>query len=75
MKKVTTQSKRLADHTKTILAGGSAQQYGAFAQSPTTGVEALLVTTRETGFWTIPKGWPIELPSKLQKEKRGKKLV
>lgn len=74
MKKVTTQSKRLTDYTKKILAGGSAQ-YGAFAQSPTTGVEALLVTTRETGFWTIPKGWPIELPSKLQKEKRGKKLV
>lgn len=62
MKKVKTQLSRLAAHAKTILDGGSAQQYGAlcFRAIADDGVEVLLVTTRETGRWTIPKGWPIE---------------
>ncbi|WP_245443298.1 NUDIX hydrolase [Rhizobium sp. H4] len=62
MKKVATHFSRLAGHTKTILTGGSAQQYGAlcFRKTPDSTVEVLLVTTRDTGRWTIPKGWPIK---------------
>ncbi|WP_018445488.1 NUDIX hydrolase [Rhizobium gallicum] len=62
MKKVATHFSRLAGHTKTILTGGSAQQYGAlcFRKTPDSTVEVLLITTRDTGRWTIPKGWPIK---------------
>ena len=36
-------------------------QYGALCWRPAgTGVEILLVTSRDTGRWVIPKGWPIE---------------
>ncbi|WP_259668775.1 MULTISPECIES: NUDIX hydrolase [unclassified Rhizobium] len=61
MKKVRIQLNRLADHTKTILEGGSAQQYGALCFRPIAGdgVEVRLITTRETRRW-IPKGWPTE---------------
>ncbi len=36
-------------------------QYGAlpYRESKTAGVEVLLVTSRETKRWIIPKGWPI----------------
>ncbi|RUM19369.1 NUDIX domain-containing protein [Rhizobium vallis] len=62
MKKVKTQLNRLADHTRTILDGRSTQQYGAlcFRTIADDGLEVLLITTRETGRWTIPKGWPID---------------
>ncbi|KAA0687373.1 DNA mismatch repair protein MutT [Neorhizobium sp. P12A] len=36
------------------------QQYGALCFRPTIqGPEVLLITTRETKRWMIPKGWPI----------------
>ena len=37
-------------------------QYGAlpYRVTKTRGIEYLLVTSRETGRWIIPKGWPIE---------------
>jgi 8-oxo-dGTP pyrophosphatase MutT (NUDIX family) len=36
-------------------------QYAAlpFRRSPDSGVEVMLVTSRDTGRWVIPKGWPI----------------
>ena len=40
---------------------GSKLQYAAlpFRRRADVGVEVLLITTRETGRWIIPKGWPI----------------
>jgi len=37
-------------------------QYGAlpYRVTGTRGIEFLLITSRETGRWIIPKGWPIE---------------
>ncbi|MBA3811431.1 MAG: NUDIX hydrolase [Caulobacteraceae bacterium] len=42
------------------LVGKSARQYAAlpFRRSPD--LEILLVTSRETGRWVIPKGWPMK---------------
>ena len=62
MKKVATHLTRLADHTRTILNGESIQQYGAlcFRKGAEGGLEVLLITTRDTGRWTIPKGWSIK---------------
>jgi 8-oxo-dGTP pyrophosphatase MutT (NUDIX family) len=53
---------RLALHTESMLHGGSAAQVGAlcFRASDVGQVEILLITTRETHRWTIPKGWPIK---------------
>jgi 8-oxo-dGTP pyrophosphatase MutT (NUDIX family) len=36
-------------------------QYAAlpFRRSPDSGVEVMFVTSRDTGRWVIPKGWPI----------------
>jgi 8-oxo-dGTP pyrophosphatase MutT (NUDIX family) len=38
---------------------GPEQQYGALPWRWTKGVEILLITSRETRRWLIPKGWPI----------------
>lgn len=35
------------------------QQYGALAWRDAQGLEILLVTSRRTARWVIPKGWPI----------------
>lgn len=36
-------------------------QYGAICWRPSKdGVQVLLVTSRETGRWVVPKGWPIK---------------
>ena len=41
-------------------AGGVRVQYGALCwRSGIDGVEVLLITSRDTGRWVIPKGWPI----------------
>ena len=42
--------------------GGAAQQIGAicYRTNEMGAVEVLLITTRDSGRWTIPKGWPIE---------------
>ena len=52
----------LAVPTKAILAGHSAAQVGAlcFRGTEVGQIEVLLITTRETRRWTIPKGWPIK---------------
>ena len=42
-------------------AGARRTQYGALCWHNDDGrVEVLLVTSRETGRWVIPKGWPVE---------------
>jgi len=42
-------------------AGVEAVQYGALCwRTGQTGPEVLLITSRETGRWVIPKGWPIK---------------
>lgn len=41
-------------------AGGTKLQYGALCwRDGDAGVEILLITSRDTGRWVIPKGWPI----------------
>jgi len=35
-------------------------QYGALPYREKNGVEVLLVTSRESGRWVIPKGWPMK---------------
>jgi 8-oxo-dGTP pyrophosphatase MutT (NUDIX family) len=39
-------------------------QYGALPYRLAPELEILLVTSRETGRWVIPKGWPIRLKSR-----------
>lgn len=39
-------------------------QYGALPFRLSRELEILLVTSRETGRWVIPKGWPIRLKSR-----------
>ncbi len=39
-------------------------QYGALPYRLSPELEILLVTSRETGRWVIPKGWPIRLKSR-----------
>jgi 8-oxo-dGTP pyrophosphatase MutT (NUDIX family) len=41
-------------------ADGAAVQYAALPYRVLDGVEVLLVTSRETGRWVIPKGWPMK---------------
>jgi 8-oxo-dGTP pyrophosphatase MutT (NUDIX family) len=36
------------------------QQYGALPWRRVAGIEILLITSRETQRWVIPKGWPME---------------
>lgn len=41
-------------------AGGARVQYGALCwRDGSDGVEVLLITSRDTGRWVIPKGWPM----------------
>jgi len=40
--------------------GDAVRQYAALPWRMTTSLEILLVTSRETGRWVIPKGWPIK---------------
>ncbi len=41
-------------------AGSARMQYGALCwRSGSDGVEVLLITSRDTGRWVIPKGWPM----------------
>jgi len=40
--------------------GGAAVQYAALPYRCAERVEVLLVTSRETGRWVIPKGWPMK---------------
>ncbi|WP_244425824.1 NUDIX domain-containing protein [Rhizobium etli] len=62
MNKAPTLLSGLAGHAETILLGKVLEQFGALwpREEPRGGSEVLLITTRETGRWTIPKGWPIK---------------
>ncbi len=40
-------------------AAGISQQYAALPWRKTQGLEILLITSRETRRWVIPKGWPM----------------
>ncbi|WP_426289082.1 NUDIX hydrolase [Ensifer adhaerens] len=62
MKRALSHLSRLTRHVQTILSGGAVEQFGALCvrgEHPGE-YEVLLITTRETGRWTIPKGWPIK---------------
>ncbi|WP_313614282.1 NUDIX hydrolase [Agrobacterium sp.] len=61
--KQTTLLQQLASMPDKLFNGGFRTQYGAlcFRQLPEAGdVQVLLVTTRNTGRWVIPKGWPMK---------------
>lgn len=46
--------------TQGVGAGGVRVQYGALCwRSGVDGIEVLMITSRDTGRWVIPKGWPI----------------
>ncbi|WP_244480295.1 NUDIX hydrolase [Rhizobium sp. Root1220] len=44
------------------MSGGAAEQLGALCvrTGPDGSLDVLLITTRQTGRWSIPKGWPIK---------------
>lgn len=53
---------KLAKSTDLLLKGEVAQQYGALCclgKRKQGDLQVLLVTTRDTGRWVIPKGWPM----------------
>lgn len=52
----------LASHVETLRRGQMAEQFGTlcYRPDPHGAVEVLIITTRETQRWTIPKGWPIK---------------
>jgi 8-oxo-dGTP pyrophosphatase MutT (NUDIX family) len=53
---------RLAGAAETLFAGRSIEQYGAICFRRFEGrkdVEILLITSRDSGRWVIPKGWPM----------------
>ncbi len=41
-------------------AGGARLQYAALPYRVTDDLEVLLITSRQTGRWVLPKGWPIK---------------
>ena len=55
---------RLASEADKLFKGPKYEQYAAICYRPATlgdgQIEILLITTRDSGRWVIPKGWPIE---------------
>jgi hypothetical protein len=54
---------RLAANPDNLFDGSFRQQYGAlcFRRSPTTdAIEVLVITSRDSDRWVIPKGWPMK---------------
>ena len=54
---------RLATDVRLMLRRPPRQQYAALcyrSKKKQSGVEVLLLTSRDTGRWVIPKGWPME---------------
>ena len=53
---------QLAAQPEKLFSGAFVQQYAAlcFRFLPAGGIEVLLVTSRDTGRWIIPKGWPMK---------------
>jgi 8-oxo-dGTP pyrophosphatase MutT (NUDIX family) len=62
MPKKETHLARLAAYADVMMHVGMVEQVGAicFRTDSHGHAEVVLVTTRETGRWTIPKGWPIK---------------
>ncbi|MFK0166190.1 NUDIX hydrolase [Rhizobium sp. NPDC090279] len=55
--------RRLAGEAEKLFAGQSIEQYAAICYRRSPGlkdVQILLITSRDSGRWVIPKGWPIE---------------
>ena len=52
----------LAPHAEAMLHGKTANQFGAIClrEGSDGMLQVLLITTRETRRWTVPKGWPID---------------
>ena len=54
---------RLAGEAEKLFAGRAIEQYAAICYRRLPGrkdVEILLITSRESGRWVIPKGWPMD---------------
>jgi len=53
---------RLVAHVEAMMHGDMVEQFGAicFRTDGEAHIEVVLITTRETRRWTIPKGWPIK---------------
>ncbi|WP_245487533.1 NUDIX hydrolase [Rhizobium leguminosarum] len=53
---------RLAEYADAMFHGSTAHRSAARCcrKSENDGMEVLLITTRETKRWTIPKGWPVK---------------
>ncbi|MBD9445119.1 MULTISPECIES: NUDIX domain-containing protein [unclassified Rhizobium] len=50
---------KLTPYTHRVFAGDLAEQVGALCyRKSLRGIDILLITTRQTKRWTIPKGWP-----------------
>ena len=57
---------QLAEEPEKLFSGAFRQQYGAVCfryVSDTTDIEILLVSSRDTGRWIVPKGWPMKKKS------------
>ncbi|NTF45618.1 NUDIX hydrolase [Rhizobium sp. AC27/96] len=53
----------LASHTDALFQGRAYEQYAAICYRKLAergGAEVLIVTSRESGRWVVPKGWPIK---------------
>jgi 8-oxo-dGTP pyrophosphatase MutT (NUDIX family) len=53
---------QLAKVPDKLFSGAFRQQYAAlcFRWAPTGGIEILVITSRDSGRWIIPKGWPMK---------------
>ncbi len=54
---------RLAEEPAKLFSGAFRQQYGAICfryVGETSDVEILLISSRDTGRWIVPKGWPMK---------------
>ncbi len=53
--------KPILDNANLLSAESARTQYGAICwRTSATGLDVLLITTRDTGRWIVPKGWPIK---------------
>ena len=61
-RKPSTSLQKLASVPDELFTGVFRQQYGAlcFRRTEGTAIEVLVITSRKTGRWIIPKGWPMK---------------
>lgn len=63
MKKALTILNRIANDVQLMFRRPAREQYGALCyrvKKKRSAVEVLLITSRDTGRWVIPKGWPMD---------------